>query len=43
MATYQQIEDILRYTQDARQKAKDRYFQNAKESMVKAIKIIDDL
>lgn len=43
MATHKQIEDILKYTSDARIKAKDEYFIEAKQSMQKAIKIIDAL
>ena len=43
MTTYKQIEDILKYTSDARIKAKEEYFIEAKRSMQKAIKIIDSL
>lgn len=42
-STHKQIEDILLYTQDARQKAKDGYFPECRESMIKAINIIDDM
>lgn len=43
MSTYKKINDILRYTQDARQKAINGYWTASKESMQKAIEIIDSL
>lgn len=43
MTTHKTIEDIQLYTQDARQRAKDEYWIECRESMVKAIELIDSL
>ena len=43
MTTETTVKEILMYTQDARQKAKDEYYPECKESMLKAIKLIDSL
>ena len=43
MSTETKIGQILLYTQDARQKAKDEYWIECKISMEKAIRLIDSL